>query len=245
MNYQYIYIQMKARIAMFENKSKPTNTISTNPSKIDSKSNNLLKSKLSIFEKHESSNKESEPNKDKNDIGKQNFKKISSIFESKKPEEKEEVTNSKNLEFEEFYENNGMKIYRYHDINKYHFKNAIDNRNCKILIFMGNNQIPFINTFINMYQNISSNNNIRYSIESKDNKENENLKNIFSVYDIKSKIKPKNNEIKTINDIKIISIPYFGEKNEIFKNYDTLNALIEIINSNNRKMINAIFFTLD
>ena len=30
-----------------------------------------------------------------------------------------------------------------------------------------------------------------------------------------------------------------------YKNYDTLNALIEIINSNNRKMINAIFFTLE
>ena len=237
---------MKARIAMFENKSKPTNTTSTNPSKIDPKSNNSLKSKLYIFEKHEPSIKESDPNKDKNDNTRQNFKKFSNIFESKKQEEKEkekkEFNNSKKLEFEDFYEENGMKIY---DINKYHFKNAIDNKNCKILLFMGNNQIPFINTFINMYQNISPNDNIRYSIESKDNQENENLKKIFSVYDIKSKIKPKNNELKSINDIKIISIPYFGEKNEIFNNYETLNVFIEKINNNNRKMINSIFFTLD
>lgn len=234
---------------MFENKSKPTNTTSTNPSKIDLKSNNSLKSKLSIFEKHEPSIKESDPNKDKNDNTRQNVKKFSNIFESKKPEEKEkekkEFNNSKKLEFEDFYEENGMKIYRYYDINKYHFKNAIDNKNCKILLFMGNNQIPFINSFINMYQNISPNDNIRYSIESKDNQENENLKKIFSVYDIKSKIKPKNNELKSINDIKIISIPYFGEKNEIFINYETLNVFIEKINNNNRKMINSIFFTLD
>jgi len=79
---------MKARIAMFENKSKPTNTTSTNPSKIDPKSNNSLKSKLSIFEKHEPSIKESDPNKDKNDNTRQNFKKFSNIFESKKQEEK-------------------------------------------------------------------------------------------------------------------------------------------------------------
>lgn len=137
-------------------------------------------------------------------------------------------------------EENGMKIYNYPDVSKIKFSN----QNHKILLFLGNNQIPVINTFINIYQNISFKDNKRFTIENKNSQENENRKNIFSVYDIKAKIKPSTNEIKTINDIKIISVPYFSNDNELFRNFNTLKTLIDKINTY-RKLINLIIFTLD
>ena len=122
-----------------------------------------------------------------------------------------------------------MIIYKYPNI---HFSKT-ENNNCKILLFLGNAQISFINTFINLYTDISLNDNLRYTIESKDS--NENIKNNFLIYDIRSKTKSRN------YNIKIICIPYIIEKNDNF-----YSSLIDTLsNKLPRNKINLVCVTLD
>ena len=126
-------------------------------------------------------------------------------------------------------ENSEMVIYKYPNIPF----SKTENNNCKILLFLGNAQRAFINTFINIYSDISFNDNLRYIIES--NVSNESIKNNFLVYDIRSKTKSKN------YNIKIICIPYMIEKNDNFN-----NSLIDILkNKLPRNKINLVCVTLD
>ena len=126
-------------------------------------------------------------------------------------------------------ENSEMIIYKYPNIPF----SKTENNNCKILLFLGNAQRAFINTFINIYSDISFNDNLRYIIES--NESNEKIKNNFLVYDIRSKTKSKN------YNLKIICIPYMIEKNDNFN-----NSLIDILkNKLPRNKINLVCVTLD
>ena len=126
-------------------------------------------------------------------------------------------------------ENSEMIIYKYPNIPF----SKTENNNCKILLFLGNAQRAFINTFINIYSDISFKDNLRYIIES--NESNENIKNNFLIYDIRSKTKSRN------YNIKIICIPYMAEKNDNFN-----NSLIDILkNKLPRNKINLVCVTLD
>ena len=126
-------------------------------------------------------------------------------------------------------ENSEMIIYKYPNIPF----SKTENNNCKILLFLGNAQRAFINTFINIYSDISFKDNLRYIIESFES--NENIKNNFLIYDIRSKIKSRN------YNIKIICIPYMVEKNDNFN-----NSLIDILkNKLPRNKINLVCVTLD
>jgi hypothetical protein len=126
-------------------------------------------------------------------------------------------------------ENSEMIIYKYPNIPF----SKTENNNCKILLFLGNAQRAFINTFINIYSDISFKDNLRYIIES--NESNENIKNNFLIYDIRAKTKSKN------YNIKIICIPYMVEKNDNF-----INSLIDILkNKLPRNKINLVCVTLD
>ena len=77
-------------------------------------------------------------------------------------------------------------------------------KNCKILLMIGNAKNDFINAFINVYTNISYNDEIRYLIDAKENQD-------IITYDIKS----KKSDIKY--DIKIISIPPLDKDNITLK----------------------------
>ena len=126
-------------------------------------------------------------------------------------------------------ENSEMIIYKYPNIPF----SKTENNNCKILLFLGNAQTAFINTFINIYSDISFKDNLRYIIES--NESNESIKNNFLIYDIRSKTKSKN------YNIKIICIPYMIEKNDNF--YNTLMDILK--NKLPRNKINLVCVTLD
>ena len=144
---------------------------------------------------------------------------------AKNDKESEETTKSKIIKGSEIIlkENEKVKIYKYPNIK---FSKMEDN-NCKILLMLGKEQNSFINTFINIYSNISFIDDIRYSIDS-------NEKNGFNIYNIKSRTKPKN------HDIKIICIPNLDMENTTFT-----QQLIETLKEIPRNKINLILFTLD
>ena len=110
-------------------------------------------------------------------------------------------------------EKQNMKIYKYP--NK-PFPTNIAN-NSKILLFLGNAQECFINSFINIYREIEFKDEFRYKI---------NLNDINTNCDIYS--------FNNNNNIRIISIPFCKEKNE---NY--IKNLLKIIS------INLVFYTFD
>ena len=109
-------------------------------------------------------------------------------------------------------ENPNMVIYKYPNIT--FSKTEINNS--KIIIFLGKAQELFINTFINIYRNISFKDKFRYKIDSNNIKSNEVM-----IYDIKSY------DIKKNYNIRIISIPFWKEKNEKYIEFfvDTLKNL--------------------
>ena len=156
------------------------------------------------------------------------------MFEKKeeKTDEKKEKIEEKILEGSEIFseEDPDMTIYEYP---KYTFRDS----NYKVLVFFGNKQINFINTFINTYRDISFDDKFRYTIEKKNCQEDK--KNLFSIYNIKSFLKTK-----TYN-IKIICVPYFNQNNNIFKNYETLEKLLNIIKKIPKKFINLLCLTLE
>jgi len=111
-------------------------------------------------------------------------------------------------------ETQNMKIYKYP--NKPFSSNVANNS--KILLFLGNAQECFINTFINIYRDIEYKDDFRYKI---------NLNDINMNCDIKS--------FNTGNkDIRIICIPFCKEKNENF-----LKLILKI------DYINLVFYTFD
>ena len=122
-------------------------------------------------------------------------------------------------------ENPNMVIYKYPNIT--FSKTEINNS--KIIIFLGKAQELFINTFINIYRNISFKDKFRYKIDSNNIKSNEVM-----IYDIKSY------DIKKYYNTRIIGIPYCKEKNE---NY--IKFLIDILNNIPRYRINLICYTFD
>ena len=144
---------------------------------------------------------------------------------TKKEKEPEEVPKSKIIPGSEIIleENEKVKIYKYPNIK---FSKTDDN-NSKILVMLGKEQNLFINTFINIYSNISFNDDIRYSIDLKEKKG-------FNIYNIKSRTKPKN------HDIKMICIPNLDMENNTFS-----EQLIEIFKDIPRNKIHLILFTLD
>ena len=103
------------------------------------------------------------------------------IFEKKaeKPDEKKEKIEEKILEGSEIFseEDPDMTIYEYP-------KYTLRDSNYKVLVFFGNSQASFINTFINTYRDISFDDKFRYTIEKKNCQEDK--KNLFSIYNIKS-----------------------------------------------------------
>ena len=127
-------------------------------------------------------------------------------------------------------ENPNMTIYKYPNIQ---FSEHED-KNCKIILFLGGAQHNFINAFINIYRNISFKDNFRYKIDS-------NIKqNEIMIYDIKAY------DIKKNYNIKIISIPFCKEKN---KNY--IINLLEVLKNmtknikNIKSRINLICYTFE
>ena len=109
-------------------------------------------------------------------------------------------------------ENPNMIIYKYPNIP--FLKTEVNNS--KILLFLGNAQELFINTFINVYRNITFKDKFRYKFDSNNIKSNEVM-----IYDIKSY------DIKNNYNIRIISIPFWKEKNEKYIEFfvDTLKNL--------------------
>ncbi len=99
-------------------------------------------------------------------------------------------------------ENKNFKIYKYPKVEF----SQIESNNCKTLLMIGNAQNDFINSFINVYSNISYEDKIRYSNDLKENK-------VFITYNIKSKTQDKN------YDIKIISVPNLDKDNTSLKKY--------------------------
>ena len=122
--------------------------------------------------------------------------KLSSI-----PKEKEEQKLEDILGIDTILESKEkFTIYKYPD---FQFTSE-DNNNCKVILMIGNVQNYFIDTFITMYSNIQYEDNFRYSIGSID------IGNI-SIYNIKSRTKEKN------YDIKIVSLPQIEQLNDAFK----------------------------
>ena len=114
-----------------------------------------------------------------------------------------------------------MVIYQYPNKKNKNFIN-----NSKILLFIGNNQYQFINAFINIYRDISYEDNIRYKIDNTD----ANSFNNYKIYYIKSRSAKYN--------ITIISIPW--NKDEF------MNDILNIFNMNDiPKRINYICITLE
>ena len=155
------------------------------------------------------------------------------MFEKKeeKIDEKEKIE-EKILKGSEIFseEDPDMTIYEYP---KYTFGNS----NYKVLVFFGNSQASFINTFINTYRDISFDDKFRYTIKKKNCQEDK--KNLFSIYNIKSCLKTK------AYDIKIICVPYFNQNNDIFKNYETLEKLLGVIKKMPNKFINLLCLTIE
>jgi len=111
-------------------------------------------------------------------------------------------------------ETKNMKIYKYP--NKC-FSSTIAN-NSKILLFLGNAQECFINSFINIYRSIEFRDEFRYKINLND------VKMCCDIYSLETKNK----------NIRIITFPFCKEKNEKY-----IKDLLKISN------INLVFYTFD
>ena len=144
------------------------------------------------------------------------------------PEEKPKILENSEIISNE---NPNLIIYKYPNIK---FSKNISN-NCKILIFLGNNQDKFTNAFINYYRDISFKDGFRYKIETPIFTNNTN--NSFLIYDIKERTSNKN--------FKIISFPYFNQNNEIFESYKLMIELLELLKNKIPKRIHSIFVTID
>ncbi len=81
--------------------------------------------------------------------------------------------------------------------------------NGKAILFLGNAQIPFIQTFINFYLNVTYDDNFRFSFKIDDN----NSQN-YSIFNIKPN---KLFEKKFNYNIEILSIPFSETNQEKFK----------------------------
>ena len=122
-------------------------------------------------------------------------------------------------------ENPNLKIYAYPNKGF----SPTEKNNSKIIVFLGNAQESFINTFINIYRDISFEEKERYKIDFKNKNEN-----TIMTYDIKPYDKKKKN-----SNISIISIPFAKEKDE---NY--IKALISIFTTAKAR-INLICYTFE
>ena len=98
-------------------------------------------------------------------------------------------------------QNENFSLYKYPEIRF----SALENRNCKTILMLGNAQEDMINLYINIFANISFNDNIRYTINKIDTTN-------INIYDIYSCIPEKS------YNIKIISIPQINEIDDSFKN---------------------------
>ena len=103
--------------------------------------------------------------------------------------------------------------------------------NCKVLLFFGDEQNMFVNTFINFYRNITFEDTFRYKIES------ENFNNIFKIYEIKG--------INIKYNIKIICFPNFIKNKNDFIENETIINLKNLLEKELLNRINYIFITLD
>ena len=151
------------------------------------------------------------------------IKNLASIFETKKDSnQKGPIKDRKTLNKEKSKiiskDNSDMIIHEYPKLTPY---------DCKILVFMGNNQDKFINTFINTYSNITYKDKYRYKIEFNDS--NDDLR----IYNIESLLPDKKN-------IKIVSFPFYEKIEDIFN-----NQVMKKFVQKNLKKINYFFITLE
>ena len=123
-------------------------------------------------------------------------------------------------------ENPNMIIYKYPNDK---LPKNISN-NCKVLLFFGDKQNMFVNTFINFYRDISFEDNFRYKIESE-------IFNDFKIYEIKGR------NIKY--NIKIICFPNFIQNKNDFVKSETIKKLNDLFKSEILNRINYIFLALD
>ena len=198
--------------------SKDTNSSTTNSNNINTnKSNNDFKSRISMFDNTNKSNNDfksrilkfdkTKPNA--NDIKPKNINinnlqnnKNSKIIESNSPKEVKEVGN--------------LKIYKYPNEKKFAPKGG-----AKIMLFLGDAQECFINTFINFYRSIEFKDDFRHKIDL-----NDKILNYFLPTYEKDKIET--------NIIKIISIPFCKEKNKSY---------VELLSKISNMKIYRVFFT--
>ena len=166
---------IQERIKQFgQNKNIEKNV--ENSIKIESKQNSIQERIKQMKNQQQNNN----TNKDSNNYNFGIFDRVKDF--NKEPKElkkiKEEPKN-KILENSEILseEECNMIIYKYPNIP--FSKN--ENNNSKIILFLGNAQECFINTFINIYRNISFKDKFRYKFDSKDL-----LSNKTMIYDIKS-----------------------------------------------------------
>ena len=237
-------INKKSKPEDLKNKTKDTKVINTiNPKNKDkslnqtNNQNKEEKSSKSIMIKANDSkiseNKELSNNKINNNSEKKEFisNKIKSnindkisIFNSKGKEEPKRIKEEEPKILKEskiISENPDMIIYQYP--NK---KPKWISDNSKILLFIGNNQEQFINSIINIYRDISYEDNIRYKVE------NDNLEYYYKIY----YIKPRTVRYNLI----IISFPFSWKDGEFVKDIMNIFDIEEL-----PKRINNICITLE
>jgi len=125
-------------------------------------------------------------------------------------------------------ENPDMIIYKYPSIK---FSRNVG-ENCKILLFFGENKDMFINSFINIYRDITSEDKFRYKLVPN------NTNKLLDIYDIKARSFKYN--------AKIICFNNFIKNKKDYLNYETMLELCNLfINDKITKKMHYLFITLD
>ena len=198
----------KEKQKIFEPKKDDNNNKNKNDTKVI-KFGGGLSIKERLKKMNEEREKKNEANKNQNQIqipGKvsQRIKDLNaSVKRSEELKQKieeviEPINESISLE-----KNDKIEIYQYPSIPKFKF-NKTQKQNCKMILMIGNGQNSFINSFINIYSKISYNIKFRNSIGKTED-------NDIKIFDIKSRLGEKN------NDIEIISIPHMEKENNDLK----------------------------
>lgn len=198
----------KEKQKIFEPKKDDNNNKNKNDTKVI-KFGGGLSIKERLKKMNEEREKKNEANKNQNQINipgnvSQRIKDLNaSVKRSEELKQKieeviEPINESISLE-----KNDKIEIYQYPSIPKFKF-NKTQKQNCKMILMIGNGQNSFINSFINIYSKISYNIKFRYSIGKTED-------NDIKIFDIKSRLGEKN------NDIEIISIPHMEKENNDLK----------------------------
>ena len=202
---------LKDRIKMFGGQK---NSVNKNTNKDNSNTTNSNKNNTNNIP----SNKNSKETNSNNTISKNNStnNKNSQNTQNIPKNEKTKIIGNDLLE-----EKGNIKIYKYPK-KESTFPTKISIKAKKIL-FLGNTQESFINTFINIYRNIEMKDEFRHKIDIN------NIKAIKSSYDISS--------FDNSDYIRITSIPFCEVKNE--------NYMKKIIMEISKMKVHLVFYTFD